>query len=32
MARLIRSMAESRDGAMWFADQVAKTIGRITVP
>jgi len=27
--RLIRSMAEGPDGAMWFADQAAKVIGRI---
>lgn len=27
--RLIRSMAEGPDGAMWFADQAAKAIGRI---
>ncbi len=29
--RLIRSMAEGPDGAMWFADQVAKVIGRISL-
>ena len=28
--RLIRSMAEGPDGAMWFADQAAKAIGRIS--
>lgn len=30
--RLIRSMAEGPDGAMWFADQTAKVIGRVTLP
>ncbi|MGZ5446357.1 MAG: Vgb family protein [Thermoanaerobaculia bacterium] len=29
--RLIRSMAEGPDGAMWFADQAARVIGRITL-
>ena len=29
--RLIRSMAEGPDGAMWFADQAAKVIGRIAL-
>lgn len=29
--RLIRSMAEGPDGAMWFADQKGKTIGRVTL-
>jgi len=29
--RLIRSMAEGPDGAMWFADQASKTIGRISL-
>lgn len=29
--RKIRSMAEGPDGAMWFADQAARAIGRITV-
>ena len=29
--RLIRSMAEGPDGAMWFADQSAKVIGKITL-
>jgi virginiamycin B lyase len=28
---VIRSMAEGPDGAMWFADQAAKTIGRISL-
>lgn len=30
--RLIRSMAEGPDGAMWFADQTSKVIGRIALP
>lgn len=30
-AKNIRAMAEGPDGAMWFADQVALTIGRIQV-
>ena len=29
--RLIRSMAEGPDGAMWFADQLAKVIGKISL-
>jgi virginiamycin B lyase len=29
--RLIRSMAEGPDGAMWFADQASKAIGRIAL-
>lgn len=29
--RRIRSLAEGPDGAMWFADQVAKVIGRISL-
>jgi len=29
--RMIRSLAEGPDGAMWFADQVGKVIGRITL-
>ena len=29
--RLIRSMAEGPDGAMWFADQAAKAIGKISL-
>lgn len=28
--RMIRSMAEGPDGAMWFADQIGKVIGKIT--
>jgi streptogramin lyase len=30
--RIIRSMAEGPDGAIWFADQKAKVIGRVVVP
>jgi virginiamycin B lyase len=29
--RMIRSMAEGPDGAMWFADQIGKVIGKITL-
>lgn len=29
--RMIRSMAEGPDGAMWFADQIGKVIGRISL-
>lgn len=29
--RMIRSMAEGPDGAMWFADQIGKTIGKISM-
>lgn len=30
--RTIRSMAEGADGAMWFVDQKARVIGRVTAP
>jgi len=29
--RMIRSLAEGPDGAMWFADQIGKVIGKITL-
>ena len=31
-AKQIRSLTMGPDGAIWFADQVARTIGRIELP